>query len=136
VFEEDIRLEGVTVLIVDDEPDARHLVQRLLQSRGATVSAAESAAAGIAFLLQHPCDVIVSDIGMPDEDGYSFLRRVRALAGRSDTPAIALTAFARSEDRVRAMLAGFQMHVAKPVEPIEFITMVAALAGRVRTPFG
>ena len=135
-LEEDIRLDGVTVLIVDDEPDARHVLQRVLQSRGATVSVAESSATGITFLRQHLCDVIVSDIGMPDQDGYSFLQRVRALPGRAEIPAIALTAFARSEDRIRAMLAGFQLHMAKPVEPLEFIAMVAALAGRVRAPLG
>ena len=135
-LEEDIRLDGVTVLIVDDEPDARHVLQRVLQSRGATVSVAESSATGITFLHQHLCDVIVSDIGMPDQDGYSFLQRVRALPGRAEIPAIALTAFARSEDRIRAMLAGFQLHMAKPVEPLEFIAMVAALAGRVRAPLG
>jgi CheY-like chemotaxis protein len=76
--------------------------------------------------------VLVSDIGMPGEDGYSLIRRVRALGPErgGNVPAVALTAYARAEDRVRSILAGFQMHVAKPVEPAELITMVASLAGR------
>jgi CheY-like chemotaxis protein len=79
-------------------------------------------------------DVVVSDIGMPNEDGYAFIRQVRALGpqGGGDVPAVALTAYARSEDRMRSVLAGFQMHVAKPVAPAELITMVASLVGRTR----
>jgi CheY-like chemotaxis protein len=78
--------------------------------------------------------VMVSDIGMPGEDGYSLIRQVRGLNGpRRELPAIALTAYARAEDRVRSIVAGFQMHIAKPVEPAELITMVASLAGRTRT---
>ena len=76
--------------------------------------------------------MLVSDIGMPGEDGYALIRRVRALgpARGGDVPAVALTAYARAEDRMKAILAGFQMHVSKPVEPAELLTMVASLAGR------
>ena len=84
------------------------------------------------LLAEERPDVLVSDIGMPEEDGYSLIRRVRALDAKvgGNVPAIALTAYARAEDRMKAILAGFQMHVAKPVEPAELLTMVASLAGR------
>ena len=77
-------------------------------------------------------DVLVSDIGMPEEDGYALIRQVRALGAEQGgaIPAVALTAYARAEDRMKAVLAGFQMHVTKPVEPAELLTMVASLAGR------
>jgi CheY-like chemotaxis protein len=120
------------VLVVDDEPDARALVERLLRDCDAVVTTAESADDAMAQLAATRPDVLVSDIGMPDVDGYELIRRVRALGvdqgGR--VPAIALTAYARAEDRVRAVVAGFQMHVSKPVEPAELIAMVASLAGR------
>ena len=125
-------IRGVRVLVVDDEPDARGLVRRLLEDCHAHVTAVGSAAEAIAQLIGGKgFDVIVSDIGMPGEDGYGLLRRVRTLpdAQGGRTPAIALTAYARSEDRMRSVLAGFQMHVPKPVEPAELITMVASLAG-------
>jgi PAS domain S-box-containing protein len=129
-------LAGLRVLVVDDEPDARDLVRRLLEGAGAEVTTAASAADAVQRLSDatrsgRPPQVIVSDIGMPDEDGYALIRRVRQLppdAG-GDIPAAALTAFARSEDRTRAMLAGFQSHVAKPVEPGELVAVVASLAG-------
>jgi CheY-like chemotaxis protein len=96
------------------------------------VITADSAAEAFKLVQTERPDVLASDIGMPDEDGYSFIKRVRALGiemgGR--TPAIALTAYARAEDRVKAVLAGFQMHVAKPVEPGELVAMIASLAGR------
>ena len=83
-------------------------------------------------ILDERADVLVSDIGMPGEDGYSLIRRVRALGGANggNVPAVALTAYARAEDRVKSVLAGFQMHIAKPVEPAEVIAMVASLARR------
>jgi PAS domain S-box-containing protein len=127
-----ITLEGVRVMMVDDEPDARHLVQRLLEDHGAHVVTAASAAEAYEHLAQHRFDVLVSDIGMPGEDGYALLRRVRAL-GRErggNIAALALTAYARAEDRVRAVLAGFQMYISKPVEAVELVAMVASLAGR------
>jgi PAS domain S-box-containing protein len=131
-IDENVSLHGVRVLMVDDEEDARKLIRSLLEDHGAHVSAAASAEEGYNLLLTQRFDVLVSDIGMPGEDGYAFLRRVRALGPGhgGDLAAIALTAYARAEDRVRAIRAGFQMHVAKPVEPVELLTMVASLAGR------
>jgi len=125
-------LSGVTVLVVDDEPDARVLLKRVLERRAARVMLAASAREALEMVhRQHP-DVIVSDIAMPDLDGYELIRLVRSLPAEDGggTPAIALTAFARSEDRRRAMLAGFQVHIAKPVESPELIATVASLTGR------
>lgn len=128
----EVDLAGVKVLVVDDEPDARALVRRLLAECHADVSVAASAAEAVEQLKMVRPDIIVSDIGMPETDGYQFIRQVRALpAGQGGrTPAIALTAFARSEDRTRAMIAGYQVHVAKPIESQELIVTVASLAGR------
>ncbi len=119
-------------MVIDDEPDARALVKRLLEDCNATVKATGSCDEAIQLVETGEFDVLVSDIGMPGEDGYSLIRRVRALgkAKGGDIPAIALTAYARSEDRIKAVSAGFLMHVAKPVEPSELITMVAGAAGR------
>jgi CheY-like chemotaxis protein len=126
----------VKVLVVDDEPDARGLIKRLLEDRDATVQTAGSAGEAIEQLRSLRPDVLVSDIGMPGEDGYSLIRRVRSLGpdAGGKVPALALTAYARSEDRMRAVGAGYQMHVAKPVEPAELILMVASLAGRTAAP--
>ncbi|MFN2475698.1 MAG: ATP-binding protein, partial [Chthoniobacterales bacterium] len=125
-------LTGVNVLVVDDEPDARGLIARLLTGRRATVRTAGSAGEAFEMLQAEKPDILISDIGMPNEDGYSLIRRVRALdaARGGNIPAPALTAYARTEDRMKAVLAGFQMHVAKPVEAAELLTMVASLAGR------
>ena len=127
-----LRLEGVKVLVVDDEADARALVQRLLEDRGATVQTTGSVAQAIELLQSQRPDVLVSDIGMPEEDGYSLIRQVRALSPEQggSTPAVALTAYARSEDRLRVILAGFQSHMAKPVETAELLALVASLVGR------
>ena len=126
------KLKGVRVLVVDDEADSRALVKRLLEDCEATVLTAGSAAEALESVRRERPDVVISDIGMPGEDGYTLMRKVRALAPENggSVPAVALTAYARSEDRRRAILAGYQMHVAKPVEPAELITMVASLAGR------
>jgi CheY-like chemotaxis protein len=123
-------LAGVKVLCVDDEPDARALVQRVLTQFGAEVRAAGSAAEALAQLRAFRPHVLVSDIGMPGTDGYEFLRQVRALNADDggDTPALALTAFARSEDRMRAMLAGYQVHISKPIEPQELAVAVQTLS--------
>ncbi|HYO10878.1 MAG TPA: ATP-binding protein [Tepidisphaeraceae bacterium] len=129
---EAIDLTGVKVLVVDDEEDARTLVARVLQQCGAEVIRATSAAEALEAVRAHRPNVILSDIGMPAEDGYSLIRKVRELGADSGgaTPAAALTAFARSEDRRRALMAGFQSHIVKPVEPAELATVVASLAGR------
>ncbi len=126
-------LDGAHVLVIDDERDSRALVKRILEECQAIVTIAASAEEGLAALRQQKADVIISDIGMSGTDGYQFIRAVRQLSETDggNSPAIALTAFARSEDRQRAMLAGFDMHIAKPVEPAELIAVVARLARRV-----
>jgi PAS domain S-box-containing protein len=125
-------LAGVRVLVVDDERDARDLVQAVLTRCGAEVTTAASAAEAIASLQQAPHDVLLSDISMPEEDGYQLIRRVRALADepRARIPAAALTAYARLEDRDAALAAGYHMHVAKPVEPAVLARVVQTLSGR------
>jgi signal transduction histidine kinase/CheY-like chemotaxis protein len=126
-----LSLAGVGVLVVDDEPDARDLVRRILERCEARVVTAASAAEAVDAVRAGDVDVMLSDIGMPGEDGYALIRRVRALPGAAGrTPAVALTAFARSEDRRRALLAGYQIHLAKPMEAAELIAVVASLAGR------
>ncbi len=130
-----LKLAGVKVLAVDDEPDARELVRRLLDGCEAIVRTAGSVAEALAMIQAEAPDVLVSDIGMPGQDGYALIRQVRALGAThgGNVPAVALTAYARSEDRMKAILAGFQMHVAKPVEGAELLTVVASLAGRTPT---
>jgi PAS domain S-box-containing protein len=122
-------LAGFTALVVDDEADARSLIARLIEERGGAVATAASAEEALATLIARPVDILISDIGMPDMDGYELVRKIRML----DDPrlrsimAIALTAYARAEDRQRALLAGYQMHLAKPVEPRELIAGIASL---------
>ena len=124
-------LKGVRVLVVDDEPDARDLVERLLTECAAIVTTAASASEALQQVTREKPDVLVSDIGMPEEDGYTLMRWIRKLDGdRGDIPAIAFTAYARAEDRTKAMQAGYQLHLAKPVEPAKLIAMVAKLAKR------
>lgn len=127
-----LSLKGITVLAVDDEADARDLIRRVLEECDAKVILAASANEALQLMSKELPDMIVSDIGMPGEDGYEFIRKVRALrpedGGR--TPAAALTAFARAEDRTRALRAGYQTHVTKPVEPTELTAVVASLAIR------
>ena len=129
------RLAGVKVLVVDDEPDARDLIQQVLSQCNAEVATAGNAHDAMQILRAQRPDVIVSDIGMPAKDGYEFIREVRGLspAEGGKTPAVALTAYARSEDRTRAMMAGFQVHIAKPIEPKELIATVGSVAGRMAT---
>lgn len=123
-------LQGVRVLIVDDDADARELLQVALAQYGALPTAASSVEEAVAIVDRDCPDVLVSDIEMPDATGYDLIRRLR----HSDNPharrmpAVALTAYARTEDRVRALLAGFQTHVPKPVEPAELVTVIASLA--------
>lgn len=125
-------LEGITVLVVDDELDALKLVKRLLERCGARVFTAGSTREAMDIVATERLNMIVSDIGMPGEDGYDFIRKIRALPAERGgrTPAAALTAFARAEDRTRALRAGYQTHVAKPVEPSELAAVVASLAAR------
>ena len=123
-----VRLDGLSVLVVDDELDARLLLQEILSQHGAEVTVAQSADEARAALALTRPDVIVSDIGMPDEDGYSFIRKLRA--GGARMPAIALTAYAGQQDAQRAFVAGFQKHVTKPVDPARLVSVVANLGGR------
>jgi len=125
-------LAGVHVLVVDDEDDARELLATVLQEAGAFVTAAASVAEALAVLATTAVSVLVSDVGMPVEDGYTFLRRLRAEApvALRQIPALALTAYSRAEDRQRATSAGFQEHAAKPIDPDVLVSTVAALVGR------
>ena len=128
-------LRGIKILVVDDEADARSIVARCLGNAGAEVRPASSAREALDLLRAEKPDLLISDIGMPGEDGYTLIRRIRPL-GPNDggkIPAIALTAYARAEDRMRAVLAGFQMHISKPVEVAELLAMVASLTGRTTT---
>jgi PAS domain S-box-containing protein len=132
-----VSLANVHVLVVDDELDARALVKRLLEMAGATVSMAASGSEAMECILANRPDVLVCDIGMPGEDGYSLIRRLRVLeeSQESALPAVAVSAYARSEDRTKAIRSGFQNHLAKPVEPTELVAVVRSLAGRkVTTP--
>jgi PAS domain S-box-containing protein len=129
-------LDGLHVLVVDDEPDTRSLVQTVLERAGAQVTAVESVARALE-VLKDPgvgvLDVLISDIAMPGEDGYTLMRRLQKEVEddvRQRVPAVALTAHARVEDRIRALSSGFQSHVAKPVEPRELVAVVASLADR------
>ena len=132
VFECVERLDGLRVLVVDDEPDTRELLKVGLGRCGAEVSAAGSAGEALALMKAAVPDLLISDIGMPDEDGYALMRRVRQLQAEAGgrVPAIALTAYARTEDRMQALRAGYQMHVPKPVELAELVTVAASLARR------
>jgi signal transduction histidine kinase/ActR/RegA family two-component response regulator len=125
------RLDRSTILIVDDEPDTRELMQRIIEGRGATVVSAGSAAEALEILAAGvPVDLMVSDIAMPGTDGYALIRQIRESErerGRRPLAAIAATAYARAEDRQRSLLAGYQLHIAKPVEPRELIAAVASL---------
>lgn len=120
-------LRGVKVLVVDDEADARDVVRRFLLACEAVPALAGSAAEAREVMARFKPDVILSDIGMPGQDGYAFMRAVRESG--ITTPAVAVTAFARSEDRVKSLQAGFQTHLPKPVEPEELLAVIAGLAG-------
>ena len=124
-------LAGLRVLVVDDEADARTLVVEILSRRGATVRACPSAAEGRAMFSKWKPHVLVSDIGLPEESGYSLIRSIRALGKEQggDVPAIALTGYARLANRLEALSAGYDLHVTKPVEPAELILMVASVTG-------
>jgi len=125
------RLDRLSILIVEDEPDARELVGRILEAHGARVTLAASAEEALRLLDVNSPDVLVSDIGMPGMDGYQLMRRIRSTEPKGKRlPALALTAFARAEDRKRVMLAGFQSHLAKPFDVNELVLLVSSLADR------
>jgi PAS domain S-box-containing protein len=128
-------LRGIRILIVEDDEDARSLMCEVLEHAGASVFAASSTQEAFSSLLDEPPHIVLSDIGMPGEDGYSFLRRIRALPPElgGDVPAIALTAYARAEDVRAAMDAGFQLHIVKPVSPDALLDAVSSW-GRARNP--
>lgn len=128
-------LSGIQILVVDDEADARNLLATLLSQYGATVSTASSAAEALILLKESQTqslpDLLISDIGMPGEDGYSLIQRIRRLAPQEGglIPAIALTAYGRASDRIKALSAGFQTHLPKPVEPAELVITIVNLTG-------
>jgi CheY-like chemotaxis protein len=127
---------GLRLLVVDDEQDAREFVSRVLSEAGADVRTAASTAEALRAIADDPPDLLISDIGMPQVDGFELIRAIRKLppsqGGRM--PALALTAFARSEDREQALLAGYQGHLAKPVQPAELTAHIARLARRLHPP--
>jgi CheY-like chemotaxis protein len=122
-------LQGCTVLVVEDNDDARELVSAVLTSSGAIVNAVGTSQEAIDAFLQAAPDAVIADIGLPGEDGYELLRRIRLLdhARARSVPVIALTAYARAEDRERALAAGFARHVVKPVDPAFLVRIVASL---------
>jgi CheY-like chemotaxis protein len=128
-----ITLTGLRLLIVDDDRDSRELLRHVLTDRGAEVSSAESSAEALELIERVRPDVLVSDIGMPGEDGYALIRRIRGSGAEfARIPAIALTAYARTEDRIRAIQAGYQVHLSKPVEPIELLAVINSVVQRPR----
>ena len=127
-------LDAIRVLVVDDEPDARELLQIVLEEFGAEVQAVGSCREAVEALSREPFDVLVSDVGLPQEDGYTLIHKVRtAEHAQARIPAAALTGFARAEDGQRALQAGFQVHLAKPVEPARLVSVVAELAAAAPT---
>jgi CheY-like chemotaxis protein/anti-sigma regulatory factor (Ser/Thr protein kinase) len=125
-------LEGLKVLVVDDEADTRELICEVLKECGAEVITSPSVADALIALEQHKPNILISDLGMPDEDGYALISKIRALPAEQggQIPAAALTAYARAEDRMRVLRSGFQFHLPKPVDSAELVTVVASLAGR------
>jgi signal transduction histidine kinase/ActR/RegA family two-component response regulator len=124
-------LTGMKILVVDDEQDSRDFLRTAVERYGSSVETATSVGEALKVIELERPDFLVSDIGMPGEDGHSLIRRVRALPAEKggQTPAIALTAYARSEDQLRAVQAGFQMHLSKPVEPEELVSAIANVVG-------
>jgi CheY-like chemotaxis protein len=125
-------IAGLRVLVVDDEDDTREMLHALLQGCHVDVRLAASAAEALAAVHAAPPDLLLSDVGMPGEDGLSLIGKIRALPAEAGgrIPAVALTAYARMEDRARALHAGFDNHVAKPVEPVELLAVIASFARR------
>ena len=134
----DMDLKGLHVLVVDDDPDALTMMREILEAAGATVISADSGRAALTALDERTPDAIVSDLGMPGMDGFELLAQLRQSANESrrNIPVAALTAYARSDDRIRCLKSGFQMHLSKPIDPGELVATVAALASRVDTTPG
>jgi len=128
-------LTGLTILVVEDHADSRELLVFLLECLGTTVWAADTASEGLELLRRHRPDVVISDIGLPDEDGISLMRRVRSLSASEGgtTPAIALTALTTHQDRARILNAGFNEHLAKPVDTERLVKAVSAMATLARS---
>jgi hypothetical protein len=128
-FECPAALKGLRVLIVDDASDSLELIKTVLHECGAETVTANSAAEGLEIVTSNPPDILISDIQMPDEDGYSLIRKIRSLPSREaqEILAIAVTAHANSEDRARALAAGFQIHIRKPVDPSELVEAISQL---------
>jgi signal transduction histidine kinase/AmiR/NasT family two-component response regulator len=133
-FDRTSALRGLRVLVVEDDPDSRELMVALLSGNGAEVTAVASAREAVAQVRGHIPDLMIADIGLPNQDGYELIRQVRSHEnpGHEMTPAVALTAYARPQDRDRALAAGFQLHIAKPVDPEAFVNTIAELARRFR----
>jgi two-component system, chemotaxis family, CheB/CheR fusion protein len=129
-------LQGVRVLMVDDEADIRELLTTILEQYGVEVTTSASTSEALSILTASPerYDVLLSDIGMPEQDGYGLIRQVRALSPEAGgrIPAAAITAYAREQDHQKAIASGFQIHLAKPIEPSQLTRVVADLAGRAK----
>ena len=140
----DASLDGIVVLVVDDHPDSLRLVEHILIIHGATVITAESAIEALRLVGASRPDVLLSDIGLPQMDGYELLKKIRALErDKRDTqnqdvhiPAAAVSAFTSTEDRRRSILAGFRFHLGKPIDIAELVATVASLAGRIKPESG
>jgi CheY-like chemotaxis protein len=134
-MEAPLALTGLNVLVVDDDEDSRFYITTVLEADGASVTAVTSAAAGLKVLPELQPDILICDIAMPSEDGYTLMGKIRALKPdiSGKVPAIALTAYGDSEYRNRALEAGFQVHVAKPVDPGELVAIVANLVNSCKT---
>jgi CheY-like chemotaxis protein len=128
----DPSLTGARVVVVDDDPTATELIREVLVQAGGEVIECRTSDEALRAVMQRRPDVVVSDIEMPGQDGYSLIRKLRALGPEQGgkTPAVALTAFGRPEDRIRSLRAGFNIHVTKPVDPIELTVIVASMLGR------
>jgi CheY-like chemotaxis protein len=129
LFEAPPELRGLSVLVVDDEPETRDLLKFVLEQCEVLVTMAESAREALSLLEQRPFDVLISDIGMPETDGYALIKQVRKLPAEQggSLPALALTAYARAEDRTEVLRAGFNMHLAKPIDPSELLVVITTL---------
>jgi CheY-like chemotaxis protein len=125
-------LANLKILVVEDDIDALDLISLELTNHGAVVTAAETADEALKHLERAHFDLLISDIGLPETDGYKLIKQVRAQTGNNgdSVPAIALTAYARTQDRIRAIAAGYNTHIAKPVETHELVTVVKCLTGR------